>query len=209
MIIDQPDDDRKRTFKSEFYRTLEEARTAAGMRAGNSIAQVLDDRDLDKVIPVAVAEYCITQTEGFSAKTRPEVISRLAGHAHEGPYLRYVIAPRRAYVALSGSIVGPGGEIEMTDYEAGSMWHTDDLYFPHLKTLFAPGTDDAKRRLDYVPPHDGRLWGRPQGADRCHYIPAGRQQNTLSLRVTGFMSEDVYGNILGEYERELKRQMQT
>jgi hypothetical protein len=219
MIIDQPDDDRKRTFKSEFYRSLEEARTAAGMRAGNSIAQVLDEHDLDKVIPVAVAEYCITQTEGFSAKTRPEVISRLAGHAHEGPYLRYVIAlcnsqvdviaPRRAYVALSGSIVGPGGEIEMTDYEAGSMWHTDDLYSPHLITLFAPGTDEAKRRLDYVAPHDGRLWGRPQGADKRHYIPAGRQQNTLSLRVTGFMSEDVYGNILGEYERELKRQMQA
>ncbi len=97
----------------------------------------------------------------------------------------------------------------MADYEAGSMWHTDDLYSPHLITLFAPGTNDVKRRLDYVSPHDGRLWGRPQDGDRRHYIPAGRQQNTLSLRVTGFMSEDVYGNILGEYERELKRQMQA
>lgn len=224
MIIDQADDDRKRTFRSEFYGTMEEARTAAGMRAGNSIAQVLDEHDLDKVIPVAVAEYCITQTEGFSAKTRPEVISRLAGHAHGGPYLRYiialcnsqvdVIAPRRAYVTLSGTVVGAGGEIDMTDHEAGSMWHTDDLYSPHLITLFGPravgpGADAAQRRLEYVSPHDGHLWGRPQGSGKRLYIPAGRQRNTLSLRVTGFMSEDVYGNILGEYERELKRQMQA
>jgi hypothetical protein len=33
MIIDQADDERKRTFKSEFYRTAEEARTSVGMRA--------------------------------------------------------------------------------------------------------------------------------------------------------------------------------
>ena len=218
VIIDQADDDSKRTFKSEFYRTRDEALTAAGLRAGNSIAEALDDHDLDKVIPVAVAEYCITQTEGFSAKTRPEVISRLAGHAHEGPYLRYIIAlcnsqvdvvaPRRAYVTLAGAVAGPGGEIDMNGYEAGSMWHADDLYSPHLITLFGPG-DGAKRRLDYVSPHDGMLWGRPQSADRRLYIPAGRQKSSLSLRVTGFMSEDVYGNILGEYELELKRQMQA
>ena len=219
VVIDQPDVASKRSLKSEFYRTRDEARTAAGMRGGSAVAQVLDDHDLDKVIPVAVAEYCITQTEGFSAKSRPQVISRLADHAHDGPYLRYivalcnsqvdVIAPRRAYLALDGAIVGPGFELDLSGHEAGSMWHTDDLYSPHLITLFEGREGGAKRRLDYVSPHDGQLWGRPQSAGRRLYLPAGRQKSTLSLRVTGFMSEDVYGNILGEYELELKRQMQA
>ena len=39
------------------------------------------------------------------------------------------------------------------------------------------------------------------------YIPAGRYRNDLALEVTGFMSEDTYERILGEYERELRRQM--
>ncbi|HIC67924.1 MAG TPA: hypothetical protein EYO90_00170 [Candidatus Latescibacteria bacterium] len=53
------------------------------------------------------------------------------------------------------------------------------------------------------------LTTRPSGAPRAtpagFYLAAGRHSGNLALRVTGFMSEDVYTNILGEYELELKR----
>ncbi len=218
-IVEQPDKPGKTVFKAEFYRSEEEAQTASSMRGGNSQATMLTEDDLHKVIPVAVSEYCITQTEGFSAKSRSEVVDRLVGYEESVHYLDYVvalcnaqvevIAPRRSYVELTGGITGSGKEISLDGFEGGSMWHSDDIYSPHLITLFGPGQQGGKHRLNYVSPHDGQLWARPLDSEKRLYIPAGRHKGTLGLRVTGFMSEDVYENILGEYEMELKRQMQA
>jgi len=37
------------------------------------------------------------------------------------------------------------------------------------------------------------------------YIPVGRFKSNVSVRVTGFISEDVYEKILGEYEKDFLR----
>jgi hypothetical protein len=37
------------------------------------------------------------------------------------------------------------------------------------------------------------------------YIPAGRYKNNISYKVSGFMSEEVYQKVLGEYEQEFRR----
>jgi len=36
------------------------------------------------------------------------------------------------------------------------------------------------------------------------YIPSGRFKNNMTIWVTGFISEEVYGKILQEYEQEFK-----
>ena len=95
----------------------------------------------------------------------------------------------------------------MTDYEAGSMWHTDDLYSPHLITLFMRRGDGSRAKAEYVNPHESSLWERAAGPDSRMYLPDGRYRNNLSFRVTGFMSEEVFVKVLGEYEQELKRRI--
>ncbi|MFH1567578.1 MAG: hypothetical protein ABIL09_06205 [Gemmatimonadota bacterium] len=216
-VVEHPDDPQRTRFRAEFYRTLEDAATAAGLREAGR-AEVLTPADLHRVVPVAMAEYCITQGEGFHARTRAESIARLASPAQDGLYATYVvalcnaeievIAPRRAYVELEGHLALPGSQVSLDGYQGGSLWHTDDIYSPHVVTLFTREEDGRRRRLDYLSPHDPGFWGRGGDSRARMYIPAGRHRATLALCVTGFMSEDVYTNILGEYELELKRQMQ-
>ena len=55
-------------------------------------AEILNESGMHKVLPVALTEYCITQAEGFNARSFPEIVSRLAGHAQAGLYLRYIVA---------------------------------------------------------------------------------------------------------------------
>lgn len=54
-------------------------------------------------------------------------------------------------------------------------------------------------------PREGALWDRAAGIDSRMYIAAGRFRNTLSFRVTGFMGEEVFTRVLGEYEQEYDR----
>ena len=49
----------------------------------------------------------------------------------------------------------------------------------------------------------------PSTRNSASILPLVATKLPSALRVTGFMSEDVYSNILGEYELELKRQMQA
>ena len=175
-----------------------------------------------------MAEYYLTQTEGFDAKPPPEVVGRLAGHARGGLFLKFVvgvcnaqvetIAPRRAYVDLEGHIQVVVAEedgsrrlqrLEVRGFEGCSIAHDDDMYSPHLVILFAIGSDGTREKLEYVDPQDSALWGPSVNPKKRMYIPGGRHRSSLTIRVTGFMSEEVYANVLGEYERELKRQMQA
>ena len=139
-------------------------------------AEILGESGMHKVLPVALAEYCITQAEGFNARSFPEIVSRLAGHAQAGLYLRYivalcnaqieVIAPRRAYVTLSGHLLFGGRRVEVDSFEGGALWHTDDMYSPHVVALFGNGVD-GKKRASPSP----LLTTRPSGAPRA--TPAG------------------------------------
>ena len=191
-IVEHPDKPGKTSFKAEFYRSEEEAAASVKLRGGNVTATMLTQEDLHKVIPVAVAEYCISQTEGFSAKSRSEVVERLVGFVESGPYLDYmvglcnsevdIIAPRRSYVELSGSIVASGRELNFDGFEGGSMWHSDDIYSPHLITLFGPGNKGSKHRLDYVSPHESQLWARPVGTNQRCRDPLRRRSGRMGSR---------------------------
>lgn len=215
QIVEHADDPARTSFRSEFYRSADDARTSLRFRGDNEYAEILGESDMHKVLPVALAEYCITQAEGFNARSLPEIVSRLAGHAQAGLYLRYIvalcnaqveiIAPRRAYVALRGCLLFGGRRVDVDGFEGGSLWHTHDMYSPHVVALFSSGTGEKKTRLTFASPHDEAFWRPTHDTSRRFYLAAGRHRNSLVLRVTGFMSEDVYTNILGEYELELKR----
>jgi hypothetical protein len=215
QIIEHPDDPAKTAFRAEFYRSADDARTSIRFRGEHVRAEILGDSDMHKVLPVALAEYCITQAEGFNARSLPEIVSRLAGHAQAGLYLRYIvalcnaqveiIAPRRAYVALSGSLLYGGRHVDVNGFEGGSLWHTHDRYSPHVVILFGHDGNGKKTRLAFASPQDETFWRPTNDRSRRLYLAAGRHHNSLSLRVTGFMSEDVYTNILGEYELVLRR----
>ena len=226
QLIEHPDDPEQTSLNREFYRTSGEARAALTARRAQVRGQLLVEADVRTILPVALAEHYITQTEGFDGRSRPEVVSHLAQYASKGIFLEYMLAlcntqveptaPRRAYVKLDGHITavvqGEGNSrtmqrVSVRGFEAGSISHGNDIYSPHLIVLYVVDEHGNRKEAPYVPPQDGTLWGRTVAPGARMYVPAGRFKSSLSLEVTGFMSEEVYDRILGGYERELKRQM--
>ncbi len=231
QVIENPDDPAKIQFRREFYDDLDNARAAAELRTGRSHAKVLNAADLRKLLPVALAEYFISQTRDIYNKTDVEVINDLVQHANGGLFQRYLvvlcnsrvdlIAPRRALVTLSGhlSMMVEGGRdgrrrdsrraqrLVVDGFDAGSLMHGRDRNSPHLITLFQKRGDGSREPLEQVLPQEHSLWERAAGRDSRMYIAAGRYRNNLSFRVTGFMSSEVYERVLGDYETELDRRL--
>ncbi|MFA6111949.1 MAG: hypothetical protein WDA75_24595 [Candidatus Latescibacterota bacterium] len=222
-VVESPEDPDQVTFRREFYRTDEDARTAVEIRSGEYDARILTPAELRHVLPVALAERYVTQTQDIHARARWEVINDLARHARRGLYLQYVvslcnlqvevIAPRRAYVVLDGVVSVSTHDsrqgrraqrLDVTEFEAVSLRHAGDRNSPHLITLFLRRPDGSRCRAAYLTPQDADLWERCAGPESRLYIPVGRFRNGLSCRVTGFVSEEVYARVLLEYERELE-----
>lgn len=216
----------KISFDAEFYSTPEDAKAALRLRPGRFRAEVVSERDLGGILPVAMAENYLTRREGFEAQSPGAIVGRLASQVRGGLYERFTVAmsnvqgvvPKRAYAILEGTISvlveGEDGSrrrqsLDLTGCEGCSIGHGDDLYSPHLILLFGVGEDGRREKLEYVDPRDGSLWGHALRPKKRMYIAAGRHREELTVRVTGFMNGEVYGNVLGEYEQELKRQMQS
>jgi hypothetical protein len=232
QVIENPEDPSKIQFRREFYDDLENAQAAAELQKGRSRAEVLTPADLRKLLPVALAEYFISQTRDVYDKTDVEVINDLVLHTRGGLFQRYLvvlcnsrvdlIAPRRALVTLSGHlsmmVEGGGRDARRRDgrraqrlvvdgFDAGSLMHGRDRHSPHLITLFQKRGDGSRERLEHVQPQEHSLWERAAGRDSRMYIAAGRYRNNLSFKVTGFMSDEVYERVLGDYENELDRRL--
>jgi hypothetical protein len=97
-LIESPDDAERSTFTREFFRTKKEAKTVLELRPGNFKANILEEEDLRKVLPVALAERYITQTQDINAKDRWEVIHEMARHIRNGLFLRYMVVLCNAQV---------------------------------------------------------------------------------------------------------------
>lgn len=227
LVEEEAADPFRRSFKREFYPDEADALVAVQLRPGSFRATTLVEEDLRKVVPVALAERYITQTEVGFGKTRAEVIEDLAQHASGGTFLRYMVvlcntqlepvAPRRAYVRLKGHITilvssekgtRRSQRVVVTGCDAGSLHHGNDKNSPHFITLFYRVGRDGRERAEYVSPLDGGLWDRALGPPYRMYVPAGRYRNSLSFEVTGFLSEGSYRKVLAEYEQQLGRRMQ-
>ena len=112
--------------------------------------------------------------------------------------------PRRRNHASGIAYLFGGRHVEVDSFEGGALWHTDDMYSPHVVALFGNGVDEKNVPRLRLSSRRGLL------APPARHLPAllpgpGRHSGSLALRVTGFMSEDVYKKILGEHELELKR----
>lgn len=207
-------------FSGECYASTADAQRAARQRADGARATVLEQKDLRKIIPVALAEYCITQTEGFHARTLNEAISRLAKEAEGSLYSRLLtvlcntqiqpIAPRRAYVSVSGRIQLPTQRqpLEIKGYSGGSLLHGNDPYSPHIVLLATASDHKTGQKLGYIDPRSPDFWARRSAPPQRFYLPVGRYKSELALTVTGFMSEATFSSILGEYEAALRAQGQ-
>ena len=214
------------SFDAEFYSTPEDAQAALRLRPGRFRAEIVSERDLRAILPVAMAENFLTRREGFEAQSPGAIVGRLAKVVRGGLYERFIVAmsnvqsvaPKRAYAILEGTISvvveGEDGNrrrqsLDLTGCEGCSIGHGDDLYSPQLILLFGVGANGRREKLEYIDPRDGSLWGHALRPKKRMYIAVGRHREELTVRVTGFMNEEVYGNVLGEYEQELKRQMQS
>ncbi len=206
----------------ELHKTPEAAHTA--LKARGSSGELLTAEETRLVIPVAVAEYYFdpyrrirSEIEGRVYRSADEVcrfgtvlrvharpVQQPGGGCRAATILR---ATGRHDPQLRGS--GESGRIEndLTGVQGGSISHGNDRFSPHLISLYTTGRDGQRREASYVAPHAEILWQRRTPPSSRMYIPAGRYRNDLALEVTGFMSEDTYERILGEYERELRRQM--
>ncbi len=218
-IFNESDPARLR-FAGECYASAADAQRAARQRGDGARTSILEQRDLRKILPVALAEYCITQTEGFHARTLNEAISRLAREVEDSLYSRFLtvlcntqvqpIAPRRAYVSISGRIQLPTQRklLEISDYSGGSLLHGNDPYSPHIVLLSTAIDNKTGQKLSYVDPRSPDFWARRSAPPQRFYLPVGRYKNELTLTVTGFMSEATFSSILGEYEAALRAQGQ-
>lgn len=207
-------------FSGECYANVDDAQRATKQRGDGARTIVLGQRDLRKILPVAMAEYCITQTEGFHARTLNEAVTRLAREVEGSLYTRFLtvlcntqiqpIAPRRAYVSLSGRIQLPtqGSPLETSGYSGGSLLHGNDPYSPHIVLLSATNGNGSTQKLQYIDPRSPDFWARHSAPPQRFYVPVGRYKNELTLMVTGFMSETTFSNVLGEYEGALRAQGQ-
>ncbi|MFT5090473.1 MAG: hypothetical protein ACI8PG_004853 [Planctomycetota bacterium] len=207
-------------FSGECYANVDDARRAAKQRGDGAHASILQQKDLRKILPVAIAEYCITQTEGFHARTLSEAITRLAREVEGSLYSRFLtvlcntqlqpIAPRRAYVSFSGRIQLPthGNPLEMSHYSGGSLLHGNDPYSPHIVLLSTTNGNGSNQKLQYIDPRSPDFWARRSAPPQRFYVPVGRYKSELALTVTGFMGEATFSNILGEYEAALRAQGQ-
>ena len=226
-ITEKPEDLEKTAFKREFYDTVEDAQASIELRHGDFEAEILSADHLRKILPVALAEHFISHTEDVYTKFPVDVIAELCQSVGSGQFPRYmvvlcnsrleVVAPRRCLVKLAGYISviveGKGKDsrraqrLDVDGFDAGSLFHGRDRNSPHLITLFMRRGDGSRAKAEYVNPHEASLWERAAGPDSRMYLPAGRYRNNLSFRVTGFMSEEVFVKVLGEYEQELKRRI--
>ena len=225
-ITERPSDPAKMGFKSEFYDSMDDARVAIELRHGKFHAEVLSHGDLRRILPVALAEHFVSHTQDVYRKSDAEVITSLAKHVSGGPFQKYVvvlcnsqvevIAPRRSLVNLSGHISvmvvdkkesRKPQRLEVDGFDAGSLDHGSDRNSPHLITLFMRHGDGSREKAEYVSALDQTLWERSAGTRSRMYIPAGRYRNNLSFKVTGFMSEEVFARVLGEYEQECRKRI--
>lgn len=223
-ITESPEDPTRMNFRREFYSERADAAEAAELYSGNAHADVLSAADLRKVLPVALAEYYISHTRDIYNKPEVDVINELAQHVRGGSFQRYmvvlcnsrveVVAPRRALVSLEGhlSVMVESRKdsrrpvrLDVDGFDAGSLFHGGDRNSPHLISLFLRRRDGSREKAAYVGAREAALWDRAAGIDSRMYIAAGRFRNTLSFRVTGFMGEEVFTRILGEYEQEYDR----
>ncbi|MFP6590203.1 MAG: hypothetical protein VCE12_06745, partial [Candidatus Latescibacterota bacterium] len=72
QIVKHPDDPARTSLRAEFYRSADDARTSIRFRGDNVRAEILGESGMHKVLPVALAEYCITQAEGFNSRSLPQ-----------------------------------------------------------------------------------------------------------------------------------------
>ena len=224
-ITESPEDPAKKGLRGEFYNSIEDARVAIELRPGSFRAELLSTGDLRRILPVALAEHFISKTQDAYSDTDAKVIVDLAAHVSGGLFQKFmvvlcnsqveVIAPRRSLVSLSGHIsvmvAGRSGggrrpqRLQVDGFDAASLTHGSDRNSPHLITLFIRHRDGSREKAEYVSAADRTLWDRTTGPRERLYIPAGRYRNNLSYRVSGFMSNEIFERILGEYEREYIR----
>lgn len=183
---------------------------------------VLNENERCSCLALALAERWITDGDEalVRARTHRHVLDELVQGVSLEPSAEFVtalcnmeiecVAPRRAWVQLSGSIPvhAPRGtrtdryvRTKVDGYTAASLGHGDDASSPHLITLFAPSAAGNRRALKVIDPGDSALWER-RGAGHRWYIAGGRHRAQLNWEVTGFLSADEYDTILGPYEAQ-------
>lgn len=210
-------------FRREFYDERNDAEEAAELYSSNSHADVLSTADLRKV-PRSARGVLYQSYARRVYQVRGGGYQRTGATLRGGPFQRYmvvlcnsrveVVAPRRALVSLEGHLSGMVESrkdsrrpvrLDVDGFDAGSLFHGGDRNSPHLISLFLRRRDGSREKAEYVGPREGALWDRAAGIDSRMYIAAGRFRNTLSFRVTGFMGEEVFTRVLGEYEQEYDR----
>ncbi len=220
-VFELPDGGEKMAFQRDYYKTAEDARNAVALRTGKFYHKILTGTDLRKILPVAIAESYITQTQSRTPVPRQEVISELVSCCEGGLYQKFMIAmcnaqadvmaPSRVLVTLEGRISIHSTDrpcwFDVTDYVAVSAGHDDSRYAPHLITIFAKDEDGSVNKLIPLSPQASQLWDRSDPESRM-YIAAGKFRS-LSFKVTDILRKDIYEKHFKAFESEVQRRMQA
>ena len=186
--------DSEPVFSAHYHESLDSARKQIAAEAESATLKLLRNTDLKRILPVALAEYFVSHTEGPDAVPPRMAIGAAVGFGDNELYTRFLVplcnsqpeavAPRRALVSLAGHL--PLGR-----QAAGELMDLDgDVGISVL--------DDGPRRPTWCGFRNGNRMGgcagsrqyrprrgshRPIGPESYMHIPIGRELYTYRYTV--------------------------
>ena len=206
-------------FQQAYYKRAEDAHVDSDLQKEHFEHKILEEADLRAILPVAIAESYISQTQSRTPVSRHEVISQMVSYSEGGLYQKFmvalcnaqtdVIAPARTLVNLEGRVSvrqnGKARWLDVTDYVAVSVGHDNSRYAPHLIAIFYRDQDGSHKILIPLTPLDRQVWERSNPEARM-YIPAGRFQ-PLSFAVSAVVRKDIYEKHFKPFEAEVQNRV--
>ena len=204
------------SFSAHYHESLEAAREQITDEADSASLKLLRDVDLKRILPVAIAEHYVSQTEGPDSISPRATISAAVGAGDNELYTRFMVplcnsgpeavAPRRMLVSLAGHLPvgGPSrGNPMSLDGDIGVSVHNEGKQAPHVVRISRREPNGKLRGLSPVPPESREFADRSAPESYMH-IPVGRTQG-VSVTVVGIMDRKAYEENFLKYEQWVKQ----
>ena len=166
-------------------------------------ARLVGEESLHRVLPVAIAEFFLTSTEGRGAKSVREAIGEAVALGDSTLYAKFMMtlcnsqpqveAPPRTLVAFDGKVAaGATGRKHLMelDGDVGVCVHNVGWSAPHVIRILRKGADGGLQKLKRIAPEDPVIIERSD-AHAYMYVPVGRMGN-LTVTVVGVLGKEAY-----------------
>ena len=209
VIWTRAESDEKVTFEKDYYPSEGAAEEFMLLRT-EATARLVGEESLHRVLPVAIAEFFLSATEGRGAKTPREAIAEAVAMGDSALYAKFMMtlcnsqpqveAPPRTLVAFDGKIAaGATGRKHLMelDGDLGVSVHNAGWSAPHVIRILRKGADGGLQKLKPIQPGDPVMTERSDPLAYM-YVPVGRMGN-LTVTVVGVLGKEAYERAFTAY----------